>query len=103
MEVFMLALLLFISLAQAQPQTQLPNTTRSGSSGSAGTTQQGPPYDAGIRGPNSVMGTPDTSAIDKESAGAITKKKPAGQIRLDANSGISPTPSPSPSMTPETF
>jgi hypothetical protein len=97
-----LQILLTGSFAFAQPQTQLPNTTRSGSSGSSGTTQQGPPYDTGIRGPNSPMGVPDTTAVEKESSGAITRKrkKPVGQIRVDADPGITPTPSPSPSPTP---
>lgn len=90
-------------IVYAQIQTQQPNTMRAGSSGSAGTTQQGPPYDSGIRGPNSAMGTPDTSAIENlESSGAITKKKPVGTIRLDAEPGITPTPSPSPIESPGT-
>lgn len=97
----MLTLLLFGFVTFAQPVTQQPNTMRSGSSGSAGTTVQGPPYDTGIRGPNSAMGTPDTTAVQKESSGAITrKKKPTGQIRLDAEPGITPTPSPNPSLMP---
>jgi len=80
----------------AELQTQLPNTVRAGSSGSAGTTQQGPPYDTGIRGPNSAMGTPDTSAVDIESAGAITTKKPVGTIRLGVETDMTTTPTPSP-------
>lgn len=90
-----------LSLAQEAPVTQLPNTMRSGSSGSAGTTMQGPPYDTGIRGPNGPMGAPDTTAVQKESSGALKRrKKPVGHIRLDAEPGLTPTPTPSPSPAP---
>lgn len=90
-------------IVYAEIQTQLPNSTRAGGSGSAGTTQQGPPYDGGIRGPNSAVGTPDTSAVDRKSTGTVSRKKPVGTIRLDAGAaGVLPSPTPSPTITPPT-
>lgn len=100
LKVILVAIIFTFGASWIVAQTQLPNTKRSGSSGSAGTTVQGPPYDGGVRGPNSAMGTPDTTAVDKESSGAITRKKPVGKIRLDVDPGLTPTPSPSPSLTP---
>lgn len=97
----LLGLVLGDTLLVAQAQNQPTNTVRSGSSGSSGTTQQGPPYDTGVRGPTGPMGPPDMTAVERESSGAITKKKkPVGTIRLDAGPGVAPTPSPTPTPSP---
>lgn len=75
--------------AQGRPE----DTTRAGSGGSAGTTQQGPVYDGGVLGPNGAMGAPDVTAVDPAGAAyrKTVKKKPVGTIRVDAEAPKGPT------------
>lgn len=81
---FLVLSILFVSYAFAQGRPE--DTTRAGSGGSAGTTQQGPVYDGGVLGPNSAMGGPDVTAVDPngEVRRKTAKKKPVGTIRVDA-------------------
>lgn len=81
---FFIISIFFVShvFAQGRPD----DTTRAGSGGSAGTTQQGPVYDGGVLGPNSTMGGPDLTAVDPtgDVRRKTPKKKPVGTIRVDA-------------------
>jgi len=80
---------LFVSSAVGQGRPE--DTTRAGSGGSAGTTQQGPAYDGGVLGPNSAIGGPDVTAVDPEGNVRSRKapdKKPVGTIRVDESTSI---------------
>lgn len=91
---FAIISIFFLSHAFAQGQPE--NTMRAGSGGSAGTTQQGPVYDGGIVGPNSAMGAPDITAVDREGEvrSKRSTKKPIGTIRVDAEGAVPPEQTP---------
>jgi hypothetical protein len=79
-------MLSLFSLERVSAQASPEDTMRAGSGGSAGTTQQGPVYDAGVLGPNSAMGGPDVTAVDPHGESyrkTLVTKKPVGTIRLD--------------------
>jgi hypothetical protein len=83
---FLILSIFFVShvFAQGRPE----DTTRAGSGGSSGTTQQGPTYDGGVLGPNGAMGGPDVTAVDRAADSrrrTAKKKKPVGTIRVDAD------------------